>query len=328
MPAGLGVVSTGSASYRNEGGDRLALFLNLSAGHLVTRRSAGRVERSRPGFGDASVATPAFQAEVEAADDARLAWFCAGWNSVAGWLEEAGFRPEGLEFLPRLHMRDHAILRLVAAARQRAGQGEEAEGTGRRRSNAVKGCPLVTVADPYRPEPYVLDRETAPAFWLVATLWMPMATGHQTGNRFLPNEQWMPTGLGPPTHRHPKANEGFYVLDGLSAAGHATRDEQVGQHTHEVFGLELAAHPDGQAHSGELVHQVEHPGWRFGRGKLPGTVHFRCRPEYRFSHSDGGSDKGQASMTRTSDGVRLLRRRSQSRMTKPAVAGRFKVRLM
>jgi len=76
---------------------------------------------------------------------------------------------------------------------------------------------MMTMAEPYRAEPYVLDRDTAPAFWLVGTLWLPMATGYQTANRFSMIEQWMPTGLGPPTHRHPRANEGFYVIDGTVA---------------------------------------------------------------------------------------------------------------
>jgi hypothetical protein len=44
-----------------------------------------------------------------------------------------------------------------------------------------------------------------------------MATGAQTGNRFSFIEQSMPKGLGPPTHRHPFAHEGFYVLDGVCA---------------------------------------------------------------------------------------------------------------
>jgi quercetin dioxygenase-like cupin family protein len=76
---------------------------------------------------------------------------------------------------------------------------------------------MVTMADPYQAEPYLLDRHTAPAFWLATILWMPMATGIQTANRFALIEQWMPSGLGPPTHRHPRANEGFYVIDGTVA---------------------------------------------------------------------------------------------------------------
>ncbi len=67
----------------------------------------------------------------------------------------------------------------------------------------------------YRSRPYTLNRNTAPAFWLVATLWLPMATAQQTGNQFSFIEQLMPSGLGPPTHRHPNAEEGFYVLDGV-----------------------------------------------------------------------------------------------------------------
>lgn len=76
---------------------------------------------------------------------------------------------------------------------------------------------MTTLSDPYESRPYVLDRESAPAFWLVATLWLAHATCFQTGNRFSLMEQWMPTGLGPPTHRHQFANEGFYVLEGTVA---------------------------------------------------------------------------------------------------------------
>ena len=84
---------------------------------------------------------------------------------------------------------------------------------------------MVTFADPYRAKPYILDRETAPAFWLVATLWLPMATGVQTGNRLALIDQTMPTGLGPPAHFHP-TDEGFYVLEGeitFRAAGQFSR---------------------------------------------------------------------------------------------------------
>lgn len=73
---------------------------------------------------------------------------------------------------------------------------------------------MTSISDPYRAKAYVLDRETAPAFWLVATLWLPMAVGYQTANRFAFLEQVMPSGLGPPTHRHPFADEGFFVLEG------------------------------------------------------------------------------------------------------------------
>jgi mannose-6-phosphate isomerase-like protein (cupin superfamily) len=62
---------------------------------------------------------------------------------------------------------------------------------------------------------YTLDRETAPAMWLVGTLWLIQATGIQTDNRSTFLEQLMPRGLGPPTHRHPLAIEGFYVVEGV-----------------------------------------------------------------------------------------------------------------
>jgi len=65
----------------------------------------------------------------------------------------------------------------------------------------------------YQPS-FTLDRQTSPAMWLVETLWLFMATGVQTDNRCSVIEQVMGSGLGPPTHRHPLAVEGFYVLEG------------------------------------------------------------------------------------------------------------------
>jgi len=62
---------------------------------------------------------------------------------------------------------------------------------------------------------YVLDRQTAPAMWLVETLWLFHATAAQTNNRFSLIEQVMGGGLGPPTHRHPLAVENFVVLEGV-----------------------------------------------------------------------------------------------------------------
>ncbi|TPG25574.1 cupin domain-containing protein [Mycolicibacterium hodleri] len=62
---------------------------------------------------------------------------------------------------------------------------------------------------------YVLDRQTAPAMWLVETLWLFHATGVQTNNRFCLLEQVMGRGLGPPAHRHPLAIENFLVLEGV-----------------------------------------------------------------------------------------------------------------
>jgi len=61
---------------------------------------------------------------------------------------------------------------------------------------------------------YTLDRETAPAMWLVGTLWLIPATGIQTNNRCSFMEQVMPSGLGPPAHRHPVSIEGFYIVEG------------------------------------------------------------------------------------------------------------------
>ena len=86
---------------------------------------------------------------------------------------------------------------------------------------------MVHAADPYRAKPYLLDRTTAPAFWLVRTLWLPMATGVQTGNRLALIDQLMPTGLGPPAHSHP-IDEGFYVLEGRITFIAAGQSKTVG----------------------------------------------------------------------------------------------------
>jgi len=96
--------------------------------------------------------------------------------------------------------------------------------------SAVRRTDMVSFADPYRAKPYVLNGETAPAFWLVATLWLPMATGVQTGNRLGLLEQHMPTGIGPPAHCHP-LDEGFYVIEGeitFIAAGQSERVRKGG----------------------------------------------------------------------------------------------------
>lgn len=76
------------------------------------------------------------------------------------------------------------------------------------------GDPPATTPPSGAPTAFVLTRETAPASWLVGTLWLIMASGRQTGNRLSLLEQLMPAGLGPPTHRHPDAVEGFYVVEG------------------------------------------------------------------------------------------------------------------
>ncbi len=66
---------------------------------------------------------------------------------------------------------------------------------------------------PDHPMPYVLTRAEAPALWLVATLWLPLATGAQTDNRFILIEQEFAPGPGPVSHTHPY-HEAFYILEG------------------------------------------------------------------------------------------------------------------
>jgi len=77
----------------------------------------------------------------------------------------------------------------------------------------TKAAPLDTRLFRHSPA-YTLDRATAPAMWLVGSLWLIQATGIQTNNRCSFLEQVMPSGLGPPTHRHPVSIEGFYIVEG------------------------------------------------------------------------------------------------------------------
>ena len=61
-----------------------------------------------------------------------------------------------------------------------------------------------------------VDRETPPALWLVATLWLIHPTAIQTYNRSSFLKRVMPRGHGPPTHRHPLTVEGLHVLEAPS----------------------------------------------------------------------------------------------------------------
>lgn len=72
---------------------------------------------------------------------------------------------------------------------------------------------ISSISHPYRPRPYVLTRDNAPALWLVATLWLPLASGAQTNNQFILMEQEFAAGPGPVAHVHPY-DEAFYVLEG------------------------------------------------------------------------------------------------------------------
>jgi hypothetical protein len=47
--------------------------------------------------------------------------------------------------------------------------------------------------------PVLLNRDTAPAYWLLDALWVILVDGEQSGGRFSIMEQWM-AGLGPVHH--------------------------------------------------------------------------------------------------------------------------------
>lgn len=81
------------------------------------------------------------------------------------------------------------------------------------------------LSQPYPLQPYVLNRDTAPAFWALGILWLPLATGVQTGNRLTLLQQEFAVGPGPAAHYHPY-DEGFYILEGefaFQAGGQAFR---------------------------------------------------------------------------------------------------------
>ena len=61
-------------------------------------------------------------------------------------------------------------------------------------------------------KPYMLTNQNSTAFWLLDTLWMPLATSHHTQDNFSLMEQVCPIG-GPQTHMHP-TDEGMYILEG------------------------------------------------------------------------------------------------------------------
>lgn len=58
----------------------------------------------------------------------------------------------------------------------------------------------------------MLTNQNSTAFWLIDTLWMPLATSHHTQDNFSLLEQVCPVG-GPQTHMHP-TEEGMYILEG------------------------------------------------------------------------------------------------------------------
>ena len=58
-------------------------------------------------------------------------------------------------------------------------------------------------------------RDTAPAFWMIDILWVPLVEYHQTGGAFSVIEQWMRKDSGAfVPHVHGNCDEWFYVLDG------------------------------------------------------------------------------------------------------------------
>jgi mannose-6-phosphate isomerase-like protein (cupin superfamily) len=58
-------------------------------------------------------------------------------------------------------------------------------------------------------------RDTAPAFWMIDILWVPLVEYHTTGGAFSVIEQWMRKDSGAfVPHVHAFCDEWFYVLEG------------------------------------------------------------------------------------------------------------------
>ena len=65
------------------------------------------------------------------------------------------------------------------------------------------------------PEALLSGRDSAPAFWMIDILWVPLVEAHHTGGAFSVIEQTMRKDSGAfVPHVHGNSDEWFYVLDG------------------------------------------------------------------------------------------------------------------
>ena len=110
---------------------------------------------------------------------------------------------------------------------------------------------MQSISNPYKAQPYIVDKDTAPAYWLVATLWRPMATGVQTNNHLTLIHQDFPLGPGPVTHLHPY-DECFYIIEG--------------EYTYNANGLSL------KAKAGDAIFIPRYVQHSFSIDKIPAAA--------------------------------------------------------
>jgi len=63
-------------------------------------------------------------------------------------------------------------------------------------------------------EPFIHNKDSAPAYWWIDTLWIVLADATDTGGRYSLMEELAPKGSGPGPHKHTWSDETYYMLDG------------------------------------------------------------------------------------------------------------------
>ena len=73
-----------------------------------------------------------------------------------------------------------------------------------------------TNTDPPMPGsvPFIHNKDSAPAYWWIDTLWIVLADATDTGGRYSLMEELAPKGSGPGPHKHTWSDETYYMLDG------------------------------------------------------------------------------------------------------------------
>ena len=95
-------------------------------------------------------------------------------------------------------------------------------------------------------------RDTAPAFWMIDILWVPLVECHATGGAFSVIEQWMRKGSGAfVPHVHATCDEWFYVIEGAL-------DMTVGSETKAAKAGESVWIPRGVVHHFKVTSDVGH----------------------------------------------------------------------
>jgi len=95
-------------------------------------------------------------------------------------------------------------------------------------------------------------RDTAPAYWMIDILWVPLVECQATGGMFSVIEQWMRKGSGAfVPHVHGTCDEWFYVLEGAM-------EMTVGPETKTAMAGDSVWIPRGVVHSFVVTSDVGH----------------------------------------------------------------------